>query len=163
MLLQALYDNIHFKDRVLTRKRVTLVNTFEGYVHVETEDGSKYTGDIVVGADGVHSAVRKEMQRNILEFGPGRFEADKDDGSSSRARNPSSKITTDPLHCFHRARIRFKMHLRHIQTAQVTSYYCFTDQRIFRRPELHDALGATRPPLLVSIQGHGKGHWERHS
>lgn len=97
MLLQALFENLHFKDRVLTRKRVVRVDTVEGCVHVETEDGSKYTGDIVVGADGVHSAVRKEMQRNSLELGPGRFQADKNDGSSSRARSLPSKITTDPL------------------------------------------------------------------
>jgi 2-polyprenyl-6-methoxyphenol hydroxylase-like FAD-dependent oxidoreductase len=35
----------------------------EGGVHVFTQDGSVYTGDLVVGADGVHSKVRSEMWR----------------------------------------------------------------------------------------------------
>ncbi|KAG6362284.1 hypothetical protein INS49_010514 [Diaporthe citri] len=80
MLLQVLYDNLHFKDRVLTRKRVIRVDTVEGCVHVQTEDGSRYVGD-VVAADGVHSAVRKEMRRNGLESDPELFQAGKDDGS----------------------------------------------------------------------------------
>lgn len=80
MLLQALFENLHSKDRLLTRKRVTRVDTVEGCVHVQTEDGSRYTGDIVVGADGIHSAVRKEMQRNRLESGAKLSQADNDDG-----------------------------------------------------------------------------------
>lgn len=87
MLLQALYENLQSKDRILTRKRVIHVGTVEGFAHVQTEDGSRYTGDIVVGADGVHSAVRKEMWRNGLVSGPEQFQADKDDGSSSTARD----------------------------------------------------------------------------
>ncbi|KAK7699662.1 hypothetical protein SLS64_011435 [Diaporthe eres] len=86
MLLQVLYDNLHFKDRVLTRKRVVRVDTAEGCVHVQTEDGSSYTGDIVVGADGVHSAVRKEMWRDSLESNPELFQADKDDALSSDSK-----------------------------------------------------------------------------
>lgn len=38
------------------------------------------------------------MQRNSLELERGRCQADKDDGSSSPARSPSSKITTDCLY-----------------------------------------------------------------
>lgn len=87
MLLQALFENLRFKDRVLTRKRVVRVDTIEGLVHVQTEEGSRYTGNIVVGADGVHSVVRKEMQRSSLESGPERlFQTDRDDSSSSRTQ-----------------------------------------------------------------------------
>lgn len=57
------------------------MDTAEGRVHVQAEDGSSYTGEIVVGADGVHSAVRKEMWRDGLESDPELFQADKDDGS----------------------------------------------------------------------------------
>lgn len=93
MLLKVLYDNLSFKDRVLTRKRVVRVDTVEGFVHVQTEDGSKYKGDIVVGADGVHSAVRREMWRNSLEAGLDLFQADTDDGSRPRIRTPSRAPT----------------------------------------------------------------------
>lgn len=80
MLLQVLFDNLQYKDRVLARKRVVRVDSVDGCVHVQTEDGSRYTGDIVVGADGVHSAVRKQMWRNALEAGVEQYQADKDEG-----------------------------------------------------------------------------------
>jgi 2-polyprenyl-6-methoxyphenol hydroxylase-like FAD-dependent oxidoreductase len=84
MLLQILFDNIQAKDRVMTQKRVVRVETAENQVYVQTQDGSTYTGDIVVGADGVHSAVRKEMWRNGLELDPGSFRLDEDKCSFSR-------------------------------------------------------------------------------
>ncbi|KAF5628110.1 FAD binding domain protein [Fusarium tjaetaba] len=78
MFLQILFDNIQSKDRVMTRKRVVCVETAENHVCVHTQDGCTYTGDIVVGADGVHSAVRKEMWRNGVESDPGSFWLDED-------------------------------------------------------------------------------------
>jgi 2-polyprenyl-6-methoxyphenol hydroxylase-like FAD-dependent oxidoreductase len=63
MLLQVLYKNVKHKDRVLTKKRVTRVELVEGGVQAYTQDGSVYEGDIVVGADGIHSAVRDKMWR----------------------------------------------------------------------------------------------------
>lgn len=81
MLLQILFDNIQSKDRVMTRKRVVRVETAENHVRVHTQDGCTYTGDIVVGADGVHSAVRKEMWRNGVESDLGSFRPDEDKGS----------------------------------------------------------------------------------
>lgn len=63
MLLQILYDNLNHKDRVLTNKRVAHVEMSATGVLVTTEDGSTYSGDILVGGDGVHSKVRQEMWR----------------------------------------------------------------------------------------------------
>ncbi|KAK4159880.1 hypothetical protein QBC43DRAFT_347626 [Cladorrhinum sp. PSN259] len=62
-VLQILFDSLKHKDRVLTNKRVECVEHGEGNVSVYTKDGSKYTGDILIGADGIHSTVRKEMWR----------------------------------------------------------------------------------------------------
>lgn len=50
-------------------------------VTVRTQDGSVYTGDIVVGADGVHSTVRQEMWRNALESNSGLFKQDEVNGA----------------------------------------------------------------------------------
>lgn len=36
-----------------------------------TEDGAVYTGDLIVGADGVHSSVRSEMWRLADVISPG--------------------------------------------------------------------------------------------
>jgi 2-polyprenyl-6-methoxyphenol hydroxylase-like FAD-dependent oxidoreductase len=41
-------------------------------VKVETDGGTIFEGDIVVGADGVHSRVAQEMQRLAGEDIPGK-------------------------------------------------------------------------------------------
>ncbi|OAL56022.1 FAD-binding domain-containing protein [Pyrenochaeta sp. DS3sAY3a] len=63
MVLQILYDQIQDKSKVLTRKRVCSVDHEANRVVVRTTDGSVFHGDILVGADGIHSAVRQEMWR----------------------------------------------------------------------------------------------------
>lgn len=71
MLLQALFDNLADKSRVLVRKRVTGINLTSSGVVVTTKDGNSFSGDIAVGADGIHSAIRKEMWRLAEEIQPG--------------------------------------------------------------------------------------------
>lgn len=83
MVLQVLYDNIKDKTKILTGKRVQSVDMKEDKVVVKTEDGSLYTGDILVGADGVHSQVRSEMWRLANEQSPGEAALDKQDGELS--------------------------------------------------------------------------------
>ena len=69
-VLQTLYDKIQDKSKVLTGKRVqTIDNSDPTIVNVITTDGSRYSGDIVVGADGVHSVVRQEMARLDVDTG----------------------------------------------------------------------------------------------
>lgn len=63
-VFQVLYGHIRNKSKVLVNKRVRSVDTSNSdFVSVTTADGSSYTGDIVVGADGVHSTIRQEMAR----------------------------------------------------------------------------------------------------
>lgn len=73
MLLQILYDNLKHKDRVLTNKRVVHVDMNRTGVFVTTEDGSNYSGDILIGGDGVHSKVRQEMWRIASASSPEAF------------------------------------------------------------------------------------------
>lgn len=73
MVLQVLYDNIRDKSKVFTNKRVERVVMNHDGVTVKTEDGSSYSGDILIGADGIHSAVRGEMWRIANERSPGWF------------------------------------------------------------------------------------------
>ncbi|CAH0047714.1 unnamed protein product [Clonostachys solani] len=73
MLIQVLYSNLNHKERVLTSKRVISVDILEASAEVTTKDGQVFSGDIVVGADGIHSTVRKEMWRHAP---PGYFPHD---------------------------------------------------------------------------------------
>ncbi|KAH8885604.1 FAD/NAD(P)-binding domain-containing protein [Thozetella sp. PMI_491] len=75
-LLEVLYEHLRHKDRVHVSKRVTDVKMNESGVELTTEDGSTYSADIVVGADGVHSAVRGEMRRIANKVDPSYFAGD---------------------------------------------------------------------------------------
>ncbi|KAJ0416307.1 hypothetical protein BJY00DRAFT_304207 [Aspergillus carlsbadensis] len=71
MVLQLLYDNIRDKSKILTNKRVQRVDLVDQKVVAHTTDGSTYYGDILVGGDGIHSTVRKEMWRLANKLSPG--------------------------------------------------------------------------------------------
>lgn len=62
MVLKVLFNHIRDHSKLLTRKRVVTIELTESEAKVTTADGSTYSGAVVVGADGIHSKVRKEMQ-----------------------------------------------------------------------------------------------------
>jgi hypothetical protein len=72
-LLRLLYDNLKHKDRVLLNMNVTKVERIDGGIQVTAENGKVVKGSIVVGADGVHSAVREQMVRMGEAQQPGYF------------------------------------------------------------------------------------------
>lgn len=74
--METLYSHIKHKDRILVNKRVAKVVQATSIVELITEDGSIYTGDVLAGGDGIHSAVRKEMWRLGAELKPGYFPED---------------------------------------------------------------------------------------
>ncbi|KAH8592118.1 hypothetical protein B0O99DRAFT_549387 [Bisporella sp. PMI_857] len=63
-VLKILLDRLPEKKRVLVNKKVTAVDQVANGVVVQCDDGSKFEGDIVAGADGVHSRIRREMWRH---------------------------------------------------------------------------------------------------
>lgn len=71
MVLEALWRNLKHQNSVLVKKKVTTVELEPSRVKVVTGDGSSYYGDILVGADGVHSKVRNEMWRLADALEPG--------------------------------------------------------------------------------------------
>ncbi|KAL2783205.1 hypothetical protein BJX66DRAFT_349697 [Aspergillus keveii] len=62
-VLEILHDRYPVKSNIHINKRVTEIQQTEREAQVITDDGTVYTGDLVVGADGIHSAVRAEMWR----------------------------------------------------------------------------------------------------
>lgn len=82
MVLQIMYDNIKDKSKILTDKRVSKVEINDNCATAFTADGSAYTGDIVVGADGIYSTVRDEMWRFGYELEPGLFDPEEGERES---------------------------------------------------------------------------------
>jgi 2-polyprenyl-6-methoxyphenol hydroxylase-like FAD-dependent oxidoreductase len=82
-LLDVLYNNIKDRSKVLTSKKVTHVDHLDNGVLVHCEDGSSYGGDIVVGADGIHSKIREAMQEHMETTSPGSATKDMNSMSSS--------------------------------------------------------------------------------
>ncbi|KAK8086492.1 hypothetical protein PG994_001466 [Apiospora phragmitis] len=71
--IKNIYDKIQDKSKVYTGKTVVTVDTFDNGVSFRLEDGEIVTGDLLVGADGVHSFVSSEMWRLGNERQPGCF------------------------------------------------------------------------------------------
>ncbi|KAL2836925.1 FAD dependent oxidoreductase-domain-containing protein [Aspergillus pseudoustus] len=68
-ILHALYTSLQGKSRVKTGIKVARIDSSpplpngDGPWTVTTAAGERYTGDVIVGADGVHSITRAEMWR----------------------------------------------------------------------------------------------------
>ncbi|EKG14845.1 Monooxygenase FAD-binding protein [Macrophomina phaseolina MS6] len=71
-----LEKHIKQKERLIPNKRAVEIETLEDKVLVHCQDGSTYEGQIVVGADGVHSAVRREMWKAAEKLEPGAIPAE---------------------------------------------------------------------------------------
>lgn len=71
-IVQGIFDRLSDKSKVHTSTEVVKTVSHPGRVTVETNDGSVFEGDVVVGADGIHSRVRQEMQRLAGEETDGR-------------------------------------------------------------------------------------------
>lgn len=83
MILQVLWKNLKNKDRILVSKKVTQVSIEPSKVRVETSDGQSYSGDILIGADGIHSKVRSEMWRLADSLEPGYIPASEKKGKTA--------------------------------------------------------------------------------
>jgi FAD dependent monooxygenase len=76
--LGSLYEQLEDKSTILLEKKVVEILHESNGVVVRCQDGSEFRGDLVVGADGIHSRTRTEMQRFAEMTGPkGLMDADK--------------------------------------------------------------------------------------
>ncbi|KAL7267076.1 hypothetical protein RUND412_010351 [Rhizina undulata] len=71
LLLQVLYNHVKDKSKVLAGHRVADIKHSEQGVEVTTKNGKTFKGDIVIGADGVHSTVRHLMHKISDNVQPG--------------------------------------------------------------------------------------------
>ncbi|WZH45342.1 FAD_binding_3 domain-containing protein [Fusarium acuminatum] len=76
MLLKGLYDNLESKASIHPGQKVEKVTEVENGIQVTTAKGDVFKGDILVGADGIYSTVRREMWRLGNQSSPGYFPHD---------------------------------------------------------------------------------------
>ncbi|KAK8085584.1 FAD-dependent monooxygenase [Apiospora hydei] len=69
--LQTLYDNLPDKSKVIEHARVARIIEEASRVKVVLADGAVHEGDIVIGCDGIHSAVRELMWERAHRLCPG--------------------------------------------------------------------------------------------
>lgn len=60
-ILQIIYDALpyHAHDKIKLSKEVCCISSTDSGVSVQCQDGSTYAGSLVIGADGVHSIIRR--------------------------------------------------------------------------------------------------------
>lgn len=80
MALELLYNNLKDKSKIVTGNGLRSVELHDHGVKVSTSNGETIEGDILVGADGVHSKVRQEMVRLADKMAPGTFSASEEAG-----------------------------------------------------------------------------------
>jgi 2-polyprenyl-6-methoxyphenol hydroxylase-like FAD-dependent oxidoreductase len=59
--IQVLYDRLRDKSKIHTGQRVIKVEHVGEKVTLQTKSGRAFEADIAVGADGIHSTLRREM------------------------------------------------------------------------------------------------------
>ncbi|KKK27368.1 hypothetical protein ARAM_002289 [Aspergillus rambellii] len=66
-LLAALHHAVSDKSKLILSCKVVQIDHLENSVQVKTEDGRVFKGDLLVGADGVHSKTREQMWRMLQD------------------------------------------------------------------------------------------------
>ncbi|KAI0468802.1 FAD dependent oxidoreductase domain-containing protein [Xylaria cf. heliscus] len=69
--LKTLYDALPDKTKIIENARLVDASETNGKVKVQLADGSVHEGDLLVGADGVHSAVRSLVWKHANQAIPG--------------------------------------------------------------------------------------------
>jgi 2-polyprenyl-6-methoxyphenol hydroxylase-like FAD-dependent oxidoreductase len=73
----VLYDHLPDKSKVHIGKRVVDIESSEKGATVYCQDETSFEGDLVAGADGIHSVVRSIMQKHMDSITPGVSTKDK--------------------------------------------------------------------------------------
>lgn len=68
--MKGIHDAIENKDKIHTREGIVSYTETEHGVEVHTDKGNVFDGSILVGCDGVHSEVRKQMAGQLKDQDP---------------------------------------------------------------------------------------------
>ncbi|KFA49088.1 hypothetical protein S40293_07093 [Stachybotrys chartarum IBT 40293] len=96
-LLQILYDNLPDKSSVKTKVNITDIKQFRDRVEVELADGTIETGDMIIGADGVHTIVRNYMWDHAAKVSPGLITSAEKTSKYRPTWSETLIVTTPPI------------------------------------------------------------------
>ena len=71
---------------MLTSQRVQSIENGTSGATVTTTTGQTYTGDIVIGADGIHSKVRQEMWKAAEKVDPTWIDPTEESGMKNKTK-----------------------------------------------------------------------------
>lgn len=106
-VLQLLYDNLKRKSTIHTSQCVVRIEHTKTGVQAYTKQGGTFAGQVLIGADGVHSTVRTEMWRIADLEQPGVLKAAEKTGQYSKP------VRTHCLLLLRNA-VRVRLYLRHV-------------------------------------------------
>lgn len=115
-MLTALLEKIQDRGKLVLNRRVAAIDHDEKGVTVRCEDGTEHRGDVVVGADGVHSVVRHEMWRLSDEVDPSRI-SDKEKDCKSITQSPHFNRARNISDARASPHGRIQLHVRNIEAA----------------------------------------------
>lgn len=93
--LEVLWQNLPDKSKVLFNKKVADIVEDDDGVEVFLSDGTSERGDIVIGADGVHSTVREKMWERANRLEPGIIDVKEKKGSVSSMIPTAHRLICD--------------------------------------------------------------------
>ena len=75
--MRSLYEQLGDKSKIQLKKKVVGFRNEKDSVKVLCADGTEFEGSVIIGADGIHSKVREEMQKAGEKAGSLLMERDK--------------------------------------------------------------------------------------
>ncbi|CZR61768.1 related to hydroxylase [Phialocephala subalpina] len=112
-VLQVLYEKIKDKSKILTKKRLEKIDLNEKGVKATITDGLTFTGDVLIGADDIHSTTRSKMWRLADTVSPGHISPSEhsaihcDYSCIFGISNPCKGITPGGLHSIFREKTSY--------------------------------------------------------
>ncbi|KAI2643557.1 FAD/NAD(P)-binding domain-containing protein [Xylaria nigripes] len=68
--LKLMYEQVKHKEKIMVNSKIDRLEYVDGGARVTTKTGESYMGDIVIGADGIHSTMRNVLQKMSKRFDP---------------------------------------------------------------------------------------------
>lgn len=111
IILEILHDHIKAKEKIFTGQKVDKIEHTEDGVKLTTREGKTFEADVVVGADGIHSPVRKQMWQAAWDDGSDVFPKNVGEGEFSSTSRSWHGVGSDRLTLLQTSRLNMVAYL----------------------------------------------------